>query len=146
MSNPSEEPGAPGAAPTRRPLPDRHLAETRALDLRTLDGRRTTLTIAIAYHPEEPTLPRELIYLAGYRSGADLERALDDLCRIVSLLLEQGIAHHAIAAALASAEDVPDGPAPCPCSLAAALLAELSTPPIWARTSSVDERTSDGRW
>lgn len=141
MSSPSEK---RGASP-RPPLPDRHLAETRAVELRSPDGRRTILTLAIAYHPDEPALPRGLAYLAGYRSGADLERALDDLCRIVSLLLDQGLAPRAIAAVLAGAEDAPGEPhgpasAPCPGSLAAALLAELATPPMWAADQGAEER------
>lgn len=78
-------------APTRRRLPNRRLTETRHVVHRTPDGRETPLAVSIGYDPAEPARPREVFYDAGYRSGAELEFAVQDLCVVLSLLLQHGV-------------------------------------------------------
>ncbi len=123
---------APGTAPvpTRRRLPDRRLTETRHVVHRTPDGRETTVSVSIGYDPAEPACPREVFYDAGYRSGADLEFAVQNLCVVFSLLLQHWIEGREIGQSLS----VTYGPneAPHHGSLAGTIVAEHTVPPQWA--------------
>ena len=132
----------PGAS--AEPLPGRRLAEIRSVAHRAPDGRPHTLTLAIEYHPAEPLRPREVAYLAGHRSGAELERDLRDLCAVLSALLRLGAEPAEIARALAEeggqggggeawgdGDGKRDGGTPGG-SRTAAILAELARPPAWA--------------
>ena len=119
---------APLCAPDD-PLPARRHAELRTLTHRATDGRTDTLTLAIEYHPTDPVRPRAIAYLAGHRSGAELERDLRDLCAILTALLRAGVEPVEIGRVLTEegACDDPRGR-----SRTAAILAELSRPPSWA--------------
>ena len=123
--------------PPRRRLPDRRPSETRLVVHRTPDGRETPLSVSIGYDPAEPTRPREVFYDAGYRSGADLEFVVQDLCVIVSLLLQHGVDPREIGRSL-SVSYGPDE-APHHGSLAGTVAAELLVPPVWAEP--VDEES-----
>ena len=135
----------PGAS--AEPLPGRRLAEIRSVAHRAPDGRASTLTLAIEYHPAEPMRPREVAYLAGHRSGAELERDLRDLCAVLSALLRLGAEPAEIGRALAEgggdggtgegddAGDVKPGGGTAGASRTAAILAELAQPPSWAARS-----------
>ena len=94
----------PGAS--AGPLPSRWLAEIRSVAHCAPDGRASTLTLAIEYHPAQPMRPREVAYLAGHRSGAQLERDLRDLCAVLSALLRLGAEPAKIARALAEESGV----------------------------------------
>ena len=119
---------APPCAP-HDPLPGRRHAEIRSLAHHAADGRSCTLTLAIEYHPAEPDRPRAIAYLAGHRSGAELERDLRDLCVLLSTMLHAGLEPAEIGRALAEEEACDDAGGP---SRAAAILAELTRPPAWA--------------
>ena len=114
------------------PLPGRRHAEIRSLVRRAPDGRSCTLTLAIEYHPADPSRPREIAYLAGHRSGAELERDLRDLCVLITALLRAGVEAAEIGRVLAEEEACAD---PRGRSRAAAILDELSRPPSWAARS-----------
>ena len=112
------------------PLPARRHAELRTLTHRASDGRACTLTLAIEYHPANPARPRAIAYLAGHRSGAELERDLRDLCFILSALLRAGLEPAEIIGRVLAEEGACDDAGGR--SRAAAILAELSRPPSWA--------------
>ena len=127
----------PASVPPRRRLPDRRLTETRRVVHTTPDGRETVVSVSIGYDPAEPLRPREVFYDAGYRSGADLEFVVQDLCVIVSLLLQHGVDPREIGRSL-SVSYGPDE-APHHGSLAGTVAAELLVPPVWAEP--VDEES-----
>ena len=132
-------------APARRRLPDRRLTETRRVVHRTPDGRETPVSVSIGYDPAEPARPREVFYDAGYRSGADLEFAVQDLCVVLSLLLQHGVDPREIGRSL-SVSWGPDD-APHHGSLAGTVAAELLVPPAWAeaRLDEGDEQPREAR-
>ena len=125
-------------APARRRLPDRRLTETRLVVHRTPDGRATPISVSIGYDPAEPTRPREVFYDAGYRSGADLEFAVQDLCVVLSLLLQHGVEPREIGRSM-SVSYGPDE-APHHGSLAGTVVAELMVPPQWAEAHPEETR------
>ncbi len=138
-ATPCESALGTAAAPVRRRLPDRRLVETRHVVHRTPDGRETPLAVSIGYDPAEPARPREVFYDAGCRSGADLEFAVQDLCVVLSLLLQHGVEAREIGRSL-SVSHGPDDTAHHG-SLAGTITAELAVPPGWA----VPEKDEDDR-
>ena len=126
-------------APARRRLPSRRLTETRHVVHRTPDGRETPVSVSIGYDPADPARPREVFYDAGYRSGADLEFAVQDLCVVLSLLLQHGVSPREIGRSL-SVSWGPDD-APHHGSLAGTVAAELLVPPAWAE--AMEERVAE---
>ena len=133
---PSEAPRAP-TAPARRRLPHRRLTETRQVVHRSPDGRETPLSVSIGYDPVEPARPREVFYDAGYRSGADLEFVVQDLCVIVSLLLQHGVDPQEIGRSLSVSYGADDTARHG--SLAGTIVAELLMPPQWVTSDGVEE-------
>ena len=119
---------APPCAPGD-PLPGRRHAEICSLAHHTPDGRSCTLTLAIEYHPDDPAQPRAIAYLAGHRSGAELERDLRDLCVLLSAMLRAGLEPAEIGRALAEEGGCDDAGGR---SRAAVILDELTRPPSWA--------------
>ncbi len=115
------------AVPSRHRLPNRRLTETRRVVHRTPDGRETPVSVSIGYDPASPARPREVFYDAGYQSGADLEFAVQDLCVVLSLLLQHGVDPREIGRSL-SVSYGPDE-APHHGSLAGTIAAELTAPP-----------------
>ena len=115
------------AAPRRHRLPHRRLTETRSIVHTTPDGRATPVSVSIGYDPASPARPREVVYDAGHRSGADLEFAVQDLCVVLSLLLQHGVDPREIGRSL-SVSYGPDE-APHHGSLAGTIAAELTVPP-----------------
>ena len=93
--------------------------------------------MSIGYDPAEPARPREVFYDAGYRSGADLEFAVQDLCVVLSLLLQHGVEAREIGRSL-SVSWGPDD-APHHGSLAGTITAELTVPPQWALPDEGEE-------
>ena len=123
-----------GEAAPRRRLPSRRLAETRRVVHRTPDGRETPVSVSIGYDPAEPLRPREVFYDAGYRSGADLEFAVQDLCVVLSLLLQHGVDPREIGRSLSVSYGPDDQPHHG--SLAGTIAAELTVPPGWAEAAA----------
>lgn len=118
-------------APTPRTrLPDRRLSETRRIAHVRSDGVAARVFITIGYDPADPLRPREVFYDEGYRSGSDLEYLVQDLCVIVSLLLQHGTPPEEIARSLSRREGADGGDGPG--SLAGTIVAELFRPPAWA--------------
>ena len=124
---------ATSVAPARRRLPDRRLTETRRVAHHTPNGRETPVSVSIGYDPAEPARPREVFYDAGCRSGADLELAVQDLCVVLSLLLQHGVDPREIGRPPSVSWGADDSPHHG--SLAGTIAAELLVPPAWAETA-----------
>ena len=139
---PSESAFETAPAPARRRLPDRRLVETRHVVHRAPDGRETPLAVSIGYDPAEPARPREVFYDAGYRSGTDLEFAVQDLCVVLSLLLQHGVEAREIGRSL-SVSHGPDNTAHHG-SLAGTITAELAVPPEWAVSKTGEDNQDEG--
>ncbi len=92
-------------APTgRHNLPSRRLTETRKV--KTGNGQK--IFLSVGYDPNDQSRPREVFYSAGFRSGSELEFQVQDLCVMISLLLQHGHMPADIAKSLARRE-MPDG-------------------------------------
>lgn len=122
-----------GRAASRRRLPNRRLTETRHVVHRAPDGRETPVSVSIGYDPADPIRPREVFYDAGHRSGADLEFAVQDLCVVLSLLLQHGVPASEIGRSLSVSYGPDDSPHHG--SLAGTIAAELLVPPGWAEAA-----------
>ena len=112
--------------PTRTPLPNRRLAETRRVE--TPQGH--TAFVTIGYDPAAPLKPRELFYSGGFRSGSDLEYHLHDLCVLISLLLQHDVAASYLAHSISRKTAALGGEEYA--SLAGWLVEAVRTPPAWA--------------
>ena len=91
----------------RHVMPPRRLTETR--HVATREGH--TICLSIGFDPEEPDRPREVFYLAGFKSGSQLEFQVQDACVLVSLLLQLGLRPADVAKSL-SRDEQPDGSMP----------------------------------
>jgi hypothetical protein len=72
--------------PQRDTLPNSRLSETRKVE--TADGSSVYLTIG--YDPDAPCQPREVYYSSGVRTGSKLECQVQDICVLLSLMLQYG--------------------------------------------------------
>jgi len=70
----------------RHGLPPRRLADT--IKITTEDGHFIYLTIGT--DPDDPLRPREVFYAGGFKSGAQAEFQIQDVCVLISLLLQHG--------------------------------------------------------
>ncbi len=122
--------------PDRTPLPDRRLAETRRVE--TPQGQ--TAFVTVGYDPADPIRPREVFYCGGFRSGSDLEYHLHDLCILISLLLQHGVAVSYLSRSIATKQSALGGEEYA--SLAGWLVAAVSIAPAWAD----DYLASVGDW
>ena len=110
----------------RRRLPNRRFCETRKLT-----WRERTIYVNVGYD-EDGLEPREVFYADGYRSGADMEALVSDLCIAISVMLQHdGVTAATLRKAMGVAFDLVTGD-PMPASILGLLLEELSRPPVWA--------------
>lgn len=110
----------------RRRLPNRRFSETRKLT-----WRERTIYVNVGYDPDGLE-PREVFYADGYRSGADMEALVSDLCIAISVMLQQeGVTAATLRKSMGVAFDQRTGN-PMPASILGLLLEELSRPPVWA--------------
>jgi len=70
----------------RHALPTRRLADT--IKVTTDEGHSIYLTIGT--DPADPLRPREVFYSAGFKSGSQAEFQIQDVCVLISLLLQHG--------------------------------------------------------
>lgn len=116
----------------RIPLPPRRPSETRKL---TWKGQSVFVTIG--YRADHLT-PCEIFYDSGYRSGADMEVLVSDLCIALSVMLQQdGVTAAALKKSMSSAFDMRSG-AQTPGSILGLLLEEIARPPAWSGHVSAD--------
>ena len=119
----------------RQRLPDRRFSETRKLT-----WRERTIYVNVGYDPDGLE-PREVFYADGYRSGADMEALVSDLCIALSVMLQQeGVTAASLSKSMGETFDVRTGN-PMPASILGLLLEELSRPPVWADALAQAEAT-----
>ncbi|EEE35330.1 hypothetical protein RKLH11_4006 [Rhodobacteraceae bacterium KLH11] len=111
---------------TRQPLPDRRLTETRRVE--TPQGH--TAFISVGYHPRSPLKPREVFYCEGFKSGSDLEYHMQDMCVLISLLLQFDMTPSDIARSLSRRKTAMGEVAYA--SIVGWVLETMSQPPEWA--------------
>lgn len=110
----------------RRRLPNRRFSESRKLT-----WRERTIYVNVGYG-RDGLEPREVFYADGYRSGADMEALVSDLCIAISVMLQQdGVTAATLRKSMGVAFDRRTGN-PMPASILGLLLEELSRPPVWA--------------
>ena len=116
----------------RHALPTRRISETRRILLR--GTHKVYLTIG--FDPAEPERPREIFYSGGFRYGSDLEYEMQDVCVMISLLLQHGVEAKAIAKSLAKRETAFGEMEYA--TLVGGIVEEIEKPPVWV-DDKVDE-------
>ena len=119
----------------RRRLPNRRFCETRKLI-----WRDRTIYVNVGYGPDGLE-PREVFYADGYRSGADMEALVSDLCIMLSVVLQHdGVTAATLRKSMGETFDLVTKD-PMPASILGVLLEELSRPPVWASALAPAEAT-----
>lgn len=111
----------------RHMLPGRRHVETRKV---TAPGGHV-LHLSVGYDPNDPDRPREVFYSAGLKSGSDLEYHMQDMCVLISLLLQRDMEPEAIGRSL-SRQEQPGGDITF-ATLTGFLIEEIAKPPMWAK-------------
>lgn len=110
----------------KRKLPAaRQLSENRKLP--TPEGHNIHLTIS--YDPGNPLAPVAVFYSGGLRSGSDLEYQMQDLCILVSLLLQSGASLDELSKSLSTRDPLPGQSMHG--SLVGRIVESLKEPPSW---------------
>ena len=135
------DPAPHEAGPRHRPPARRH-AETRRIR-----WKDQTVHISIGYDASGLE-PVEIFYSAGYRSGADMETLVSDLCIALSVMIQhEGITAARLCKSMSTAFDLRTGKRE-PGSILGLLLTELERPPAWAdavkRAQAEDREHTDG--
>ncbi|WP_372574727.1 hypothetical protein [Ruegeria jejuensis] len=110
----------------RKPLPTRRHTKNR----KVMIPRDQTIHLSVGYHPEDTARPREVFYSAGLKSGSDLEYHMQDVCFLISLLLQHGLSPLEIGHSLSRRET--ENVAVNFGSLVGLVLDEVRKPPLWA--------------
>lgn len=113
-------------------MPQRRLSETRKVV--TVDGASVYLTVG--YDPDTPERPREVFYSSGFRSGSQLEFQVQDICVLLSLMLQHGFTAGQLVKSLSKREQ-PDRSAEYG-SFTGLIAHQLTLPPEWATPKSED--------
>ena len=117
---------APRATGSRHRPPARRHAETRRIR-----WKDQTVHISIGYDASGLT-PVEIFYSAGYRSGADMETLVSDLCIALSVMIQhEGITAASLSKSMSTAFDLRTGKRGAG-SILGLLLTELERAPAWA--------------
>ncbi|WP_171182354.1 hypothetical protein, partial [Ruegeria sp. HKCCD8929] len=88
------------SASIRKNLPHRRFTETRRISI----PRGQTVHLSVGYDPKNPARPREVFYSGGLKSGSDLEYHMQDMCVLISLLLQHDMDPADIARSLSRRE------------------------------------------
>lgn len=120
---------------------DRHiLPGRRHVETRKLQGPHgQVLHLSVGYDPQDPTRPLEVFYSAGLKSGSDLEYHMQDMCVLISLLLQRGMTPDEVSHSL-SRHEQPSGKVTF-ATLTGFLLSEIAKPPVWCEGISEDAAT-----
>lgn len=111
----------------REILPDRRHVETR----KVYAPNSQVLHLSVGYGPDDPDRPVEVFYSAGLKSGSDLEYHMQDMCVLISLLLQRGMEPDQIGRSL-SRQERPSGDVTF-ATLTGFVLTEIARPPMWAQ-------------
>lgn len=109
----------------RHILPNRRLMETRKV--RTPEG--PIVHLSVGYDPDDPTMPYEVFYSQGLKTGSDLEYHMQDMCVLISLLLQRGMKPDEIGHSLSRVER-PKGDVTF-AMLTGFIVTEIAQPPMW---------------
>lgn len=123
----------------RTPLPPRRPSETRKLECA---GQSVFVTIG---YDADHARPLEIFYDGGYRSGADMEALVSDLCIALSVMLQHdGVTAATLRKSTSTAFDLRTDQ-PGPASILGLLLAELERTPEWSAelANRLRERCTD---
>ena len=112
-------------APPRHVLPTRRYSENRRV---VLHGTHKVY-LTIGYDPADPERPREVFYSGGFRSGSDLEYQMQDVCVMLSLLLQHGVEPEAIAKSMARRENAFEELEYA--TIVGCITEEIAKPPLW---------------
>ncbi|MEM8970883.1 MAG: hypothetical protein AAGD43_02310 [Pseudomonadota bacterium] len=110
----------------RKRPPNRRLTETRKVSV----PRGQTVYLSVGYSPDRPDHPIEVFYSAGLKSGSDLEYHMQDMCVLISQLLQRGATPADIAHSLSQRETETGDMAYA--SLVGWVVSEIAKPPAWA--------------
>lgn len=113
-------------------LPTRRVSENRRLIMHGVHKVYLTL----GYDPQHPQRPREVFYSGGFRSGSDLEYQMQDVCVMLSLLLQHDVAPEAIAKSMARRETALGEMEYA--TIVGCITEEIAKPPIWANAGVVE--------
>lgn len=111
---------------SRKRPPNRRLTETRKVSV----PRGQTVYLSVGYSPDRPDQPIEVFYSAGLKSGSDLEYHMQDMCVLISQLLQRGATPEEIGHSL-SLRETENGEIAY-ASLVGWVLTEIGKPPSWA--------------
>ena len=116
-------------------IPDLFVSDmdSTMIEHRRADGAVSRVFVTIGYTVGDPGRPIEVFYSEGFRSGSDLEFTAQDVCVLISILLQHGVALEQIEGSLARREST-DG-ASASASLVGTIAAELTVPPAWHEAS-----------
>lgn len=92
--------------------------------------------MTIGYDPAEPDRPREIFYSGGFRSGSDLEYQMQDVCVMLSLLLQHGVEPTAIAKSMARRETAMGELEYA--TIVGCITEEISNPPAWVAAGEIE--------
>ncbi|WP_171182314.1 hypothetical protein [Ruegeria sp. HKCCD8929] len=109
----------------RKSLPQRRFTETRRIEI----PRGQTVHLSVGYDPKSSSRPREVFYSAGLKSGSDLEYHMQDMCVLISLLLQHDMDPSDIAHSLSRRELETGGVTYA--SLVGLVVDEIRNPPEW---------------
>jgi len=99
-----------------------------------------TFFVTVGYDQAEPTVPKEVFYDHGFRSGADLEWVAKDAAIILSLLLQTGVPPEEMKSVLVRRTDEADGDYPA--SMLEAMLDEIMKPPAWSKNNDFTQKVN----
>lgn len=116
--------------PKRERLPNRRIQESRKLVTPT--GH--TVHLSVGYHPRNPESPAEVFYSGGLKEGSDLEFQMQDICVLISLLLQHQMPPVEITKSLSRRERAVGGMEYA--SLVGWVVDEIRKPPSWVDQST----------
>lgn len=114
----------------RHMLPGRRHVETR----KVCAPNSQVLHLSVGYDPDDPNTPMEVFYSAGLKSGSDLEYHMQDMCVLISLLLQRGMTPFEISHSL-SKQERPGGDVTF-ATLTGFVLQEIAKPPMWVASDA----------
>lgn len=121
----------------RQMLPGRRHHETR----KVYAPNSQVLHLSIGYDPRDPDTPKEVFYSAGLKCGSDLEYHMQDMCVLISQLLQRGVSPEEISKSL-SRQERPGGDVTF-ATLTGFVLSEIGKPAMWSEEQTEDAAASD---
>ena len=113
----------------RKQLPTRRLSEVRKIKLEN----DQSLYVTLGYDPKFPNMPKEVFYDRGFREGAELQFIANDMCIMISLLLQAEYSADDIAKSLSKTTlETPAGDISKHGSMVGLIVEQLQIEPTWS--------------